>query len=87
MNWIHKCKILAIETVKYNRWPYIEINNLWYALHSSFNKAQDQQINKNILNEIAAYILSPWIPFSEEEFTSAIAKYNNLFAPGLDKLL
>ena len=56
-------------------------------MHLSFNKAQDQQINKDILNKIPFCLTSPWIPFSKEEFISLIAKCNNLSAPSPDKLL
>ena len=41
MNWINKHKLLAIEVVKYNSQPCLEINDLWHALHLSFNTAQD----------------------------------------------
>jgi len=40
-----------------------------------------------VLNELNLYHSSLWSPFSEEEFTSAIVKCNNLLAPGPDKLL
>ena len=39
MNWVHKHKLPAIKTVKYNRQPCLKINNLWHTLHLSFNKA------------------------------------------------
>jgi len=29
MNWVNKRKLLAIETVKYNGQPCLEINDLW----------------------------------------------------------
>jgi len=28
MKWVNKHKVLAIETLQYNSWPYIEINDL-----------------------------------------------------------
>ena len=28
MNWVNKCKLLAVEAVKYNNQPCLEINNL-----------------------------------------------------------
>ena len=49
--------------------------------------AQHCHIDENILNEI---IFSPsftWVLFSEEEFTSTIAKCNNSSTPSPDKLL
>jgi len=39
MNWVNKHKLLAIEMIKYNSQPYIELNDLWQVLHSSFNTA------------------------------------------------
>ena len=59
INWVHKHKLPAIEAVKYNRWPCLEINNLWHTLHSTFNMVQDQQINEEILNKIPFCLTSP----------------------------
>jgi len=28
MNWVKKCKLLVIETIQFNRQPYIELNDL-----------------------------------------------------------
>jgi len=33
MNWVKKYKLLAIEAIQYNRQPYIDIEDLWYALY------------------------------------------------------
>ena len=41
MNWINKQKLLAIEAIKYNNKLCLKINDLWQALHSIFNKAQN----------------------------------------------
>ena len=55
-------------------------------MHLSFNTAQDQCIDKDVLNEIASFVTSTWNPFSEEEFTSAIVKCNILSTPSPSKL-
>ena len=55
-------------------------------LHSSFNTAQNCHIDENILNEITSFLSSTWVLFLEEEFTSTIAKCNNLFTSGPNKL-
>ena len=86
MNWVNKYKLPAIEIVKYNSQPCLEINNLWHTLHLTFTMAQDQCINKDVLNEIAFFVTSSWNSFSEEEFTSIIAKCNILSTPSPDKL-
>ena len=39
MNQVNKQRLPAIETIKYNSLPCLEINDLWQALHSFFNTA------------------------------------------------
>ena len=61
MRWVNKRKLLAIEIIKYNSQPYLELNNLWQALHSSFNTAQFHYTDENILNEIGSFMSFPVI--------------------------
>ena len=58
MSWVNKHKLPAIETIKYNGQPCLDLNNLWQALHSSFNTAQFCQIDESVLNELELYALS-----------------------------
>ena len=55
MSWINKHNLPAIEMIKYNGWPCLELNDLWQALHSLFNIAQFYQVDKNVLNELNSY--------------------------------
>ena len=87
MNLVNKCKLPAIETLKYNSQPCLELDDLWQALYLSFNTAQFHYIDENVLNEIRLFTSTSWKQFLEEELTSALTKYDNLSAPGLDKLL
>jgi len=87
MNWVKKWKLLAIKVIQYNGQPYIKLNNLWQALHMSFNIAQNHQINMDLLEKIASKPVKKWSPFSKEKFTSVIAKYNSSSTSGPDKLL
>ena len=87
MNLVNKCKLPAIETLKYNSQPCLELDDLWQALYLSFNTAQFHYIDENVLNEIRSFTSTFWKQFLEEELTSALTKYDNLSAPGLDKLL
>ena len=86
MNWVKKRNLPAVKAIKYNNHSCLEINDLWYALHSTFNLAQNCQVNANILEEIPDKSSEKWPPFSKEEFTKAIYKCNNSSATGLDKL-
>jgi len=53
MNWIKKRKLSAIEAIKHNGHSYLEIKDLWQALHESFNSAQYQQVDISLLKEIS----------------------------------
>ena len=86
MNWVNKCKLPAIETIKYNNQQYLDINNLWNTLHSTFNMALHQQVDINILDEITNKPISLWPAFSKEEFRFALSSCNNSSVPGPDKL-
>ena len=72
--------------IKYNRNPCLELDDLWQALHSSFNTAQFQEINENVLNKINSFSLSVQSNFSEKEFICTITKYSNLSTSGPNKL-
>jgi len=39
INWVNKCKLPTIESIKYNNCQCLEIDDLWNALHSTFNTA------------------------------------------------
>ena len=72
--------------IKHNGQPCLDLNDLWQALHSSFNSAQFYHIDESILNKLGLYTSSLWTLFTEEEFTSTIVKCNNTSAPSSDKL-
>jgi len=76
----------VIETIKYNNQQYSDINDLWYALHSTFNTASNHQVDTDILNEIIDKPTVPWPVFSKKEFRTAISSCNNSSASGPDKL-
>ena len=86
MSWVNKCKLPAIEAIKYNDQLCLTIDDLWNALHLTFNTALHHQVDINILDEIADKPPSLWALFSEEEFKSAIANCNNFSTLGPDKL-
>jgi len=86
MNWARKRNLPAVDAIKYNDQLCLEINNLWHALHSMFNLAQDCYVNIDILEEITNEAMEEWPSFSRKEFLRAIAKYNNSSTSRPDKL-
>ena len=45
MNWVKKHKLPAIEAIQHNGQLCIKLEDLWQALHLSFNSAQNHQID------------------------------------------
>jgi len=87
MNWVNKYKLSTIKSIKYNNHQCLEIDDLWNALHSTFNIALHCQVNVNILDEITDKPISSWPTFLKEEFRLALANCNNSSTPGPNKLL
>ena len=86
MNWINRCKLPAIEVIKYDGYPCLSLDNLQKALHTSFNTALNRQVDTNILSGIDHKATSIWSPFSKEEFKQVIIKCNNSSSLEPDKL-
>ena len=82
-----KQKLLTIKALHFNSQPCIKLNELWQALHQSFNSAQNCQININILDKLFFKLILKWNPFSKEEIKIAILKYNDSSTPGPDGVL
>ena len=87
MSWVNKYKLSTIKTIKYHDQQCLNINDLWNALHSTFNTALHCQVDIDILDEIADKPTSPWPSFSKEEFRLALSSCNNSSVPGPDKLM
>ena len=86
MNWIKKRRLPATEAIKYNGQPCLSLENLWEALHQTFNSALHRQTDDNVLNEIENKPTQSWSPFSRHEFKSALIKCSDTSAPGPDKI-
>ena len=86
MNWVKKCKLPAVEAIQYEGHPCIKLEDLWNALHKSFNSAQEREVDIHFLDEIPDKPTAEWNVFSKDELINVIKKCNNLSAPGPDKL-
>ena len=86
MNWVNKRKLPTIKAIKYNSQQFLELDDLWSALHSTFNMALYCQVNVNILNKIVDKPTLSWPAFLKEEFRLSIINCNNSSALGPDKL-
>ena len=87
MNWVNKKKLPVIKMIKHNNQQCLDINDLWYALHSTFNMANNRQVDTTILDEINDKSIISWLEFSREEFKFTLSSCNNSSVPDLDKLM
>ena len=62
MNQVRKQKLPGIEAIQYKGCLCIELEDLWTALHNSFNSAQTREIDIYILDDI------PSKPTEEQNF-------------------
>jgi len=56
---MNKHKLPAVKAIKYNDQQCLDIDNLWNALHSTFNMALHCQVDVEILDEIIDKPTSP----------------------------
>ena len=87
MNQVKKRKLLAIEAIKFDGQPCNNLDDLYYALHQSYNSAQNRPTNPQLLKEITLSPAAEWPSFSSTEIHKALNKCNNSSAPGPDYLL
>jgi len=76
----------VIEAIQYEGHLYIELEDLWIALHNSFNSAQMHEIDIYVLDDIPNKSTKEWNLFSKQELIDAIEKCNNSSALGSNKL-
>ena len=87
INWVKKHKLLIAEAIQFNRQPCIELEDLWNILYSSFNFTQSHEVDLQLLDKILDKDTQTWTSFAKKELVNIIEKYNNLLAPGPDKLI
>jgi len=52
MNWVKRKTLPTIESILYEDQLCNTLPELWHALHSSYNSAENRLINVSFLNEI-----------------------------------
>ena len=87
MNWVKKCKLSVVEAIQYKEHLCIKLENLWNALHNSFNSAQEREVDSHFLDKILDKPTTEWNSFSKIKLIKAIKKCNNSSMSGPDKLI
>jgi len=86
MNWVKKKNLPTIESILYEGQSCNTLPDLWHALHSSYNSAENRPINASFLNEIPQADQILWPLFLKQEFKDAIAKCSSSLTPGPDHI-
>jgi len=86
INWVKKKNLLTIESILYEGQSCNTLLDLWHALYSSYNSAENRPINASFLNKIPQANQILWPLFLKQEFKDAIAKCSSLSTPSLDHI-
>ncbi|CAA7264635.1 unnamed protein product [Cyclocybe aegerita] len=65
-------------------WPCHDMDDLWDALHGTYNSASGREYDASVLDELPDEPVREWADFSEHELLSALKGCSNSSAPGLD---
>ncbi|CAA7263213.1 unnamed protein product [Cyclocybe aegerita] len=65
-------------------WPCHDMDDLWDALHGTYNSASGHEYDASVLDELPDEPVREWADFSEHELLSALKGCSNSSAPGPD---
>ena len=86
MGWIQQHKLLPCEAICYRNEPCHTLDDLWGALHGTYNSALGREFNASALDALPSQPAHDWARFSEAELTDTLSGCSNVSAPGPDHL-
>src|SRR5215216_3880391 len=87
MDWVGPRKAPPVEAISYQGEPCNSLDQLWNALHSTFNSAMDRPVDLTILgDQWESPTIRTWTPFVYAEMTDALQGCSNRSAPGPDHI-
>jgi len=84
MEWVKQRKLLACEAIQYDGQSCHEMDNLWNALHNTYNSASGREVDLSVLDPLSTLQERDWPPSSALELTDALASCSSRSSPGLD---
>ncbi|CAA7270784.1 unnamed protein product [Cyclocybe aegerita] len=84
MEWVKQCKLPPCEAIRNGNQPCHDMDDLWDALHGTYNSAWGREYNASVLDELPDEPVREWADFSEHELLSALKGCSNSSAPGPD---
>jgi hypothetical protein len=87
MDWVSPCKTPPVEAISYHGVPCKSPDQLWNALHSTFNSALNRPIDLSVLgNKWESPSIRAWVPYSAAELSDALMGTSNRSAPRPDHI-
>ncbi|CAA7267767.1 unnamed protein product [Cyclocybe aegerita] len=84
MEWVKQGKLPPCEAIRDGDQPCHDMDDLWDALHSTYNLASGREYDASVLDELPDEPVHEWADFSDHELLSALKGCSNSSAPGLD---
>ncbi|CAA7270660.1 unnamed protein product [Cyclocybe aegerita] len=86
MEWVKQCKLPPCEAIRNGDQPCHDMDDLWDALHGTYNSASGREYDASVLDELPDQLVREWADFSEHELLSALRGCSNSSAPGPDHI-
>jgi len=86
MSWVQQCKFPPCEAIHYHDKPCHTLDELWGALHGTYNLASGREFDASALDDLLDQPQRDWVRFSEAELTNTLSGCSNVSAPGPDHL-
>jgi len=86
MEWVKQRKLPACETIQYKGQSCHEMDDLWNALHNTYNSASGREVDLSVLDPLPTLQERDWPPFSALELTDALASCSSRSSPGPDHI-
>ncbi|CAA7270904.1 unnamed protein product [Cyclocybe aegerita] len=84
MEWVKQRKLPPCEAIRNGDQPCHDMDDLWDALHSTYNSASGREYDASVLDELPDEPVREWADFLEHELLSALKGCSNSSAPGPD---
>ncbi|CAA7269045.1 unnamed protein product [Cyclocybe aegerita] len=84
MEWVKQRKLPPCEAIRNGEQPCHDMDDLWDALHGTYNSASGREYDASVLDELPDEPVREWADFSEHELLSALKGCSNSSAPGPD---
>ncbi|CAA7261906.1 unnamed protein product [Cyclocybe aegerita] len=84
VEWVKQCKLPPCEAIRNGDQSCHDMDDLWDALHSTYNSASGREYDALVLDELPDEPVREWADFSEHELLSALKGCSNSSAPGPD---